>query len=104
MLVMMKKDVSQGEIDHVVKKITDNGYDAHVLPGAVRVAIAVTGNDKAVRIENLEAMDGVLEVISVTKPYKLVGRDWKPENTVVQVGDIKIGGPDLVMVAGPCTV
>jgi 3-deoxy-7-phosphoheptulonate synthase len=104
MLVMMKKDVSQADIDHVVRRITDQGYVAHVLPGAVRVAIAVTGNDKAVRLENLEACHGVLEVIHVTKPYKLVGRDWKPENTVIQVGDVKIGGNELVMIAGPCTV
>src|SRR5579862_6024449 len=100
MLVMMRKDVAQAQIDHVVRRITDQGYAAHVLPGAVRVAIAVTGNDKAVRLENLEACPGVLEVIHVTKPYKLVGRDWKPENTVIQVGDVKIGGNELVMIAG----
>jgi 3-deoxy-7-phosphoheptulonate synthase len=104
MLVMMSKDVPQEAVDRVVRRITDLGYQAHVLPGAVRVAIAVTGNDKAVRIENLEALPGVLEVISVTKPYKLVGRDFKPENSIVQVGDVKIGGDELVVIAGPCTV
>jgi len=104
MLVMMSKDSPQAAIDRVVQRIVDQGYQAHVLPGAVRVAIAVTGNEKAVRIENLQALEGVLEVISVTKPYKLVGRDWKPENSVIQVGDVKIGGDELVVIAGPCTV
>lgn len=104
MLVMMSKDAPQTAIDRVVRRIVDQGYQAHVLPGAVRVAIAVTGNEKAVRIENLQALEHVLEVISVTKPYKLVGRDWKPENTIVKVGDVSVGGDEVVVIAGPCTV
>jgi len=104
MLVMMNKDATQGQIDRVIRKIKDLGYSTHVLPGAVRVAIAVTGNDRAVRIENLETFEGVLEVVSVTKPYKLVGREFKPENTVVDVGGVKIGGDGLVVIAGPCSV
>lgn len=104
MLVMMSKDAPQAAIDRVVQRIVDQGYQAHVLPGAVRVAIAVTGNEKAVRIENLQALEHVLEVISVTKPYKLVGRDWKPENTVVKIGDVSVGGDEVVVIAGPCTV
>ena len=104
MLVMMSKDAPQSSIDRVVERITDQGYQAHVLPGAVRVAIAVTGNEKAVRLENIQALEHVLEVISVTKPYKLVGRDWKPENTIVKIGDVSVGGDEVVVIAGPCTV
>jgi 3-deoxy-7-phosphoheptulonate synthase len=103
-LIMMRKDAPQEQIDRLVQKITEHGYTAHVLPGAVRVAIAVTGNDRAVRIESLEALDGVLEVIHVTRPYKLVGREWKPEPTTIRVGDVTIGGDEIVVIAGPCTV
>jgi len=104
MLVMMKKDATTAQIERVVSRIRDLGYQTHVLPGAVRIAIAVTGNDRAVRVENLESLEGVVEVVSVTKPFKLVGRDFKPENTTIDVRGVTIGGDDLVVMAGPCSV
>ncbi|HLL16079.1 MAG TPA: 3-deoxy-7-phosphoheptulonate synthase [Pyrinomonadaceae bacterium] len=104
MLIVMKADATEQEVAHVVRVVTELGYKAHALPGANRTAIGVTGNQGAVDATRFEALPGVAEAIRVTKPYKLISLDLKPEKTVVRVGDAAIGGDELALIAGPCAI
>jgi len=105
MLVVMQAHATEEQVRAVCEKIEAAGYRAHAIPGAERTAIGITGNHGEVEI-GLEEMPGVGEVIRVTKPYKLVSRDVKQENTVVRFpgSAATIGGPELAVVAGPCAV
>ena len=105
MLVVMKHDASAEEVQRVVDKIQELGYDARPIPGQQRTAIGLVGNDGRVDPSRLAALSGVKEIIHVTQPYKQVSREWKEEQTVVQLpGGIAIGGHDVVVIAGPCSV
>ena len=105
MLVVMKAQATGEQVRAVCEKIEAHGLRAHSIPGAQRTAIGITGNQGMVEI-GLEEMPGVQEVIQVSKPYKLVSRDVKTENTVVRFPDseITIGGRELAIIAGPCSV
>jgi 3-deoxy-7-phosphoheptulonate synthase len=104
MLIVMKADATERDVAEVERVITEMGYRPHTMPGASRTAIGVTGNDKPVDITRFETLHGVAEAIRVTKPYKLVTLDLRPEKTVVRVGDATIGGEELAIIAGPCAV
>jgi 3-deoxy-7-phosphoheptulonate synthase len=106
MLVVMKALATPEEIQAVCEHIEALGYRAHPLPGAQRTAIGITGNQGEVDRGNLEELAGVAEVIRVTKPYKLVSRDVKEEDTVIRFPgtDATIGGAKLAMIAGPCSI
>jgi 3-deoxy-7-phosphoheptulonate synthase len=104
MLIVMKADATERDIAEVERVITEMGYRPHTMPGASRTAIGVTGNDKPVDVTRFETLHGVAEAIRVTKPYKLVTLDLRPEKTVVKVGDAEIGGEELAIIAGPCAV
>ncbi len=104
MLIVMKADATDREIADVVSVITDLGFRAHPMPGATRTAIGITGNQGAVDASRFENMPGVAEAIRVSKPYKLITLDLRPEKTVVRIGDATIGGGDLAIIAGPCAI
>ena len=104
MLIVMKMDASPQEVDQVVEKIEGRGLKPHPIPGAQRTAIGITGNIGVVEPAYFETMPGVLEVLQVSHPYKLVSREFKSADTVVEVGGVRIGGPELVVMAGPCSV
>src|SRR6185436_10995727 len=104
MLIVMKADATNQEIDHVVSIIQEMGYKAHPERGATRTAIAITGNQGAVDVTRFENLSGVAEAIRVTKPYKLITLDLRPEQTIVRVGDAAIGGEELAIIAGPCAI
>jgi 3-deoxy-7-phosphoheptulonate synthase len=105
MLVVMKPQASTKEVEAVCKKIESLGYKAHSIPGAQRTAIGITGNRGEVNPTPIEEMPGVAEVIRVSKPYKLVSRDVKPEDTVVRFDNgASIGGRELALIGGPCAV
>ena len=104
MLVVMKMGASGGEIEDVVRQIESRGLKANPIPGTQRTAIGITGNIGVVEAGLFESLAGVLEVIQVSHPYKLVSREFKSEDTIVKVGDVEIGGTDLVVIAGPCSV
>ena len=104
MLIVMKSNATAPEIAAVVKNIETTGLRAHPLPGATRTAIGITGNTGEIDGRQFENLAGVGEVIRVTKPYKLVTLDLRPEKTVVRVGDAAIGGGDLAIIAGPCAI
>jgi 3-deoxy-7-phosphoheptulonate synthase len=108
MLVVMQSHATEEQIRAVCDRIEALGFKAHPIPGAVRTAIGITGNTGAVDIGSLESMAGVGECIPVSKPYKLVSRDIKEENTVVRIptpsGEVTFGGAAVAMVAGPCAI
>ncbi len=104
MLIVMKMDASPAQVEKVVSAVEERGLKAHAIPGAQRTAIGITGNLGIVEPVHFESLDGVLEVIPVSHPYKLVSREFKASNTVVDVSGVKIGGSELAVIAGPCSV
>jgi 3-deoxy-7-phosphoheptulonate synthase len=104
MLIVMKMDAGPEQVDGVVRKIESHGLKAHAIAGAQRTAIGITGNIGVVDRALFASMPGVLEVIRVSHPYKLVSREFRPHDTVVEIGGVRIGGPEFVVIAGPCSV
>jgi 3-deoxy-7-phosphoheptulonate synthase len=106
MLVVMQAQATEEQVRAVCQKIEALGYRPHPMPGAQRTAIGITGNKGEVEAGSLEEMPGVQEVIRVSKPYKLVSRDTKPDNTVIKFpnSQVTIGGRDLAIIAGPCGI
>ncbi len=105
MLIVMKNSASAEQIHAVVGVVKDMGYDATPIPGGQRTAIGIIGNDGGVSSDRLAGLEGVLELIPVTHPYKQVSREWQDEDTVISLPNgTKIGGLDLVLMAGPCSV
>jgi 3-deoxy-7-phosphoheptulonate synthase len=104
MLVVMRQGATPSQIAGVARAIETRGWKAHPIPGAQRTAIGITGNRGAVDRPVFESMPGVLEVIPVTHAYKLVSREVKPEDSVVRVGGVAVGGGGFVIIAGPCAV
>jgi 3-deoxy-7-phosphoheptulonate synthase len=103
-LVVMRQDATAEQQAAVVAAIEARGLTPHAIPGAERTAIGITGNQGPLEPAVFEALPGVLEAIRVSHPYKLVSREVKHENTVVRIGDVPVGGPELVVIGGPCAV
>ncbi|HMO37213.1 MAG TPA: 3-deoxy-7-phosphoheptulonate synthase, partial [Gemmatales bacterium] len=104
MLVVMKRDATPEQVEHVVNAIRESGLMPHPLPGATRTAIGITGNTGSVDSRNFEVLPGVLECIRVTKAYKLTGREMHPQDTILRVGSTTIGAGTFTIIAGPCSV
>ena len=108
MLVVMQSNATAEQVRVVCERIESLGFRAHPMPGAARTAIGITGNSGAIETGSLESMPGVVECIPVSKPYKLVSRDLKQDNTIVRIptpsGEVSFGGKAVGIVAGPCAV
>src|SRR5262245_3172403 len=104
MLIVMKLDAPRGDIERVKEKIRTLGYAAHEIPGEMRMAIGITGNKGKVDTELFLNLPGVLDAIPISKPFKLVSRDVKAEDSVITCNGEKIGSRELTIVAGPCSV
>ena len=104
MLIVMKPGAAAQEADAVINVIQEIGLRPHPMPGATRTAIGITGNQGPIDGRRFENLSGVAEVIRVTKPYKLITLDLRPEKTVVRVGNATIGGNELAIIAGPCAI
>lgn len=104
MLIVMKSDATDSQIESVMRVIEQLGFKGHPMPGATRTAIGITGNQGAVDPSHFENLAGVADAIRVSKPYKLITLDLRPEKTVVRVGDAAIGGDELAIIAGPCAI
>ncbi len=104
MLVVMKPHATAEQIEAVVDKIRALGLTAHPIPGAQRVAIGITGNKGGLEPDQFTILPGVAEAIRVSQPFKLVSREVKEEDTIIDVGGVPLGGAALAVVAGPCSV
>ena len=104
MLIVMKSNATESEIDAVVNVVEAVGLRAHPMPGATRTAIGITGNEGPIDGRRFENLAAVAEVIRVTKPYKLITLDLRPEKTIVRIDGATIGGSELAIIAGPCAI
>lgn len=105
MLVVMKHGATDSQVETVTSTIREMGYEAEAIPGRQRTAVGLVGNDGRVDDDRLKTLDGVQRVIHVSRPYKQVSREWRPDDTVVELDNgTRIGGRDVVMMAGPCSV
>ncbi len=104
MLIVMKADASRQDVERVVDVVESLGFKAHPMPGSSRTAIGITGNRGAVDPSNFENLPGVAETIRVTKPYKLISNDLRPDKSVIKIGTAAIGDGDLALIAGVCSV
>ncbi len=105
MVIVMNEHASEDQVEKVIAALTQKGYDAHRSTGATRTVIGVVGVSRTpLDPREFEIMPGVHEVVKITEPYKLAGRTFKPEDTVIRLGDVEIGGRKIVMMAGPCAV
>ncbi|HEX4574401.1 MAG TPA: 3-deoxy-7-phosphoheptulonate synthase [Gemmatimonadales bacterium] len=101
----MRHGATDAEVRRVIAVIEELGYKAKPMPGAQRTAVGLVGNDGRVDASRLEGLPGVQDVIHVSRPYKQVSREWQTENTVVRLpGGVTVGGTDIVVIAGPCSV
>ncbi len=100
----MKPTAQASDIEKVLHVIETLGFRGHTLPGENRTAIGVTGNRGSIDPAHFENLPGVADAIRVTKPYKLISKDIKPEKSVIKVGNATIGGSELAMIAGPCAI
>jgi len=104
MLVIMKNDATQQQIQTVIQYIESLGYRGIPMPGAQRTAICIIGNQGPVEDSHILSLPGVKETLRVTKPYKLVSRETHPQSSVIEIGKVTIGGNEPVVIAGPCAV
>ncbi|MGH7407130.1 MAG: 3-deoxy-7-phosphoheptulonate synthase [Candidatus Methylomirabilales bacterium] len=104
MVIVMRSGASQQEIEQVAQKITAYGLTPHVSRGVERTIIGAIGDERILREVALEALPGVEKVLPILKPFKLASRDFKPENSVIPVNGVEVGGKRLAVIAGPCSV
>ena len=105
MIIVLRPDATKDQIKHVVEKIKKMGLKPWISKGEERSIIGVIGAEDAIRLEPLEVFPGVERVLAILKPYKLVSRDFRKENTVIDLGSgVKIGGQEIIIMAGPCSV
>lgn len=104
MIIVMSKNASRQEIDDVERKLTELGFDTHPIFGEVKTVIGAIGDKRLLSTHAITSMPGVESLVPIMKPFKLAGRELKHEPTVVDVGGIKIGGKEIVIIAGPCAI
>ncbi|MPY87234.1 MAG: 3-deoxy-7-phosphoheptulonate synthase [Luteitalea sp.] len=103
MVVVMEERASEDQVQKVIAQLVEMGYDVHRSTGALRTVIGAVGNNRKADPRLVEMLDGVHEVLRITEPYKLASRTFRPESTIVNVGDIRIGGDEVIVMAGPCS-
>jgi len=105
MIILMKKNATQEQIDHVTEWIDSVGYKPHLSRGVERTLIGAIGDERGkVHLKSAVSLPGVEKVVPILKPYKLAGREFQENDTVVRVGDVPIGGGEFTVIAGPCSV
>src|SRR6188768_2273965 len=103
MVVVMQERATEEQIEKVVASLVEIGMDVHRSTGVSRTVLGAVGDDRRLDPRLIEILDGVSEVLRVTEPYKLASRAFKPEGTVVTIGDVRIGGDEVIVMAGPCS-
>jgi 3-deoxy-7-phosphoheptulonate synthase len=103
MVVVMRERATDAQVQSVIAKLTEMGFDVHRSTGALRTVLGAVGGSRQFDTALLEVLDGVQEVHRITEPYKLASRSFKTENTVITIGDLRIGGDEVIVMAGPCS-
>jgi 3-deoxy-7-phosphoheptulonate synthase len=103
MVVVMRERATDEQVQSVIAKLMEMGFDVHRSTGALRTVLGAVGGSRQFDTALLEVLDGVQEVHRITEPYKLASRSFKTDNTVIQVGDLRIGGDEVIVMAGPCS-
>ena len=103
MVVVMQERATDEQVQRVISQLVEMGFDVHRSTGALRTVIGAVGGNRVADPRLLEVLGGVQEVLRITEPYKLASRTFKPEDTVVSVGDVRIGGDEVIVMAGPCS-
>jgi 3-deoxy-7-phosphoheptulonate synthase len=104
MIVIMAENASPEQIQHVLEKLHERGFDIHRSTGTSNTVLGVVGETQTVDLQDFRALDGVKEVIRISEPYKLAGRTFKPKDSIVTVGNTVFGGNKIAMIAGPCSI
>ncbi|HWQ00212.1 MAG TPA: 3-deoxy-7-phosphoheptulonate synthase [Vicinamibacterales bacterium] len=103
MVVVMEEGATEEQIQRVIAQLVEMGFDVHRSTGALKTVLGAVGGNREADPRLVEMLDGVQEVLRITEPYKLASRAFKKENTVVTVGDVRIGGDEVIVMAGPCS-
>ena len=103
MVVVMEERAAEDQIQHVIATLVERGFDVHRSTGQTRTVLGAVGGNRDFDKRLLEVMDGVQEVMRITEPYKLASRTFRPEPTVVSMGGFRIGGDEVIVMAGPCS-
>ena len=104
MVVVMEPKAPEEKIQNVISHLKDLGFDIHRSDGVTHTILGAVGDKTGIDIRQLEVLEGVHEVVRISEPYKLASRSFKLENTVIKVGDVEIGGQEVIVAAGPCAV
>lgn len=104
MMIVLRAGATQADIDHIVEKLRTVGAEAHISQGEIKTVIGVIGDKEAIRTLPLEAFHGVESVIAILKPFKLVSREFRSEDLIINAGGVSIGGSTFTVMAGPCAV
>ncbi len=104
MIVNMSESATEEQINHIIDRIREAGYQPHVTRGTERTIVAAVGSGRRHEIEALQVAPGVDNVVAIAQPFKLVSRQVKPQRSVIRVGEVAIGGDTVVVIAGPCSV
>ena len=103
MVVVMRERATDEQVQSVIAQLVEMGFDVHRSTGALRTVLGAVGGNRQFDQRLLEVLDGVQEVLRITEPYKLASRTFKSENSVVTVGDVRIGGDEVIVMSGPCS-
>ncbi|MFQ5632819.1 MAG: N-acetylneuraminate synthase family protein, partial [bacterium] len=104
MVIVMREKATEEQIQSVISKLVDLNFDIHRSTGVNKTVLGAIGDTRNIDKRNIEVLDGVSEVVRITEPYKLVSRTFHPEDTVIKIRDVKIGGDEVVVMAGPCSI
>ena len=104
MIVNMSEKATEEQINHIIDRIREAGYNPHVTRGTERTIVAAVGSGRRHEIEALQVAPGVDNVVAIAQPFKLVSKQVHPERTIVNIEGVQIGGPEVVVIAGPCSV
>ena len=105
MVIVMEQSATEEQIQKIIETLVEVGYDVHRSTGVAHTVLGAVGSPRQVVDPTaLELLPGVREVVKISEPYKLVGRTFKPDDTVVDVGGVRVGGPEVIVMAGPCSV
>ncbi len=104
MVIMMEKGATDNQIEHVIEFLDERGLSVHKSTGAEHTVLGVIGDVGKVDIRDLKVLPGVADAYRISVPYKLTSREFRQENTVIKIGDVSIGGDEVVVMAGPCSV